>query len=325
MPTYIGLDLGGTNLKAGLVDEAGNILRQTNVPSDAQGGPAAMVEVMAATSQTLLKEQGLTLADIQGIGLGAPGMIDHANGIVLAAPNLPGVRDTPIAGMLSDRFDGRPVALENDANAAAFGEYWAGAGRGREIQHMVLLTLGTGVGSGVIIEGKLLHGAFGIASEGGHMIVEPGGRLCGCGQHGCIEAYSSATNTALRARERVEADQRPSTLHAVLDQAGEITSRDVFEAAAQGDPIASEIVDETAYYLAIACITLTRLLDPQRIVLGGGMIAAGEQLFGPVREHFKQQRWHLIEDRVQIVPAQLGNDAGLIGAAAVACQKFGNR
>ena len=322
MAYYIGLDLGGTFLKAGLVDETGNILRKTSVPSKAEVGPEALAEVMIETSRALAAEQGIKVSDISGVGIGAPGMMDYDNGVICAAPNLKGVKNTPIVKMISEPL-GVPAVLENDANVAAFGEFWAGAAKGAAVQHMVMLTLGTGIGSGIIIHGKLLHGGFNFGGEGGHIIVQPGGRLCGCGQNGCVEAYSSATNTAVRATERLEDSIDPSSLRKVLAAEGRITSEDVFDAAKQGDPIALEIVDETTRYLAIACVSICSLLDPQVIVLGGGMIAAGEFLFEKVRSQFKAHRWTLLPVDVRIEPARLGNDAGLIGAAAVACQRFG--
>lgn len=322
MAYYIGLDLGGTFLKAGLVDEAGSILSKISVSSKAEVGPEALAGVMVETSRKLAGDHGIEISKVQGVGIGAPGMMDYDAGVICAAPNLKGVKNTPIVEMVSKPL-GVPAILENDANVAAFGEFWAGAAKGSAIQHMVMLTLGTGIGSGIIINGKLLHGGFNFGGEGGHIIVQPGGRLCGCGQHGCVEAYSSASNTAVRATERLESTPDASSLRDVLAAKKQITSEDVFDAAKAGDAVAMEIVDETTRYLALACVSICSILDPQVIVLGGGMIAAGDILFEKVRRHFKDSRWTLLPAEVKIEQAQLGNDAGLIGAAAVACQQFG--
>jgi len=317
MMHYIGLDLGGTNIKAGVVDERANVLAHASCPTDADRGPSHVVDAMARLAQDVTKRAQLDFKQVRAIGIGAPGPLDFDAGTVKASPNLPGWKDVPLRDHLT-KVTGRPTVLENDANAAAFGEFWAGAGRDPNIRNLVMLTLGTGIGTGVVIDGKVLHGAYGLGGEGGHMIVQPNGRPCGCGQRGCLEAYASASHTLRRTVEAIEAGQSTSLRDIYNRGSSELTSRDVFEAAKAGDTLATLIVDETVLYLGIGCVNACRWFDPQMIVFAGGMIHAGDFLFDKVRETFKAQSWRVAQDKVQIVPAQLGNDAGFIGAAAVA-------
>ena len=318
MQYYLGLDLGGTFVKVGLVDSNRKVVANVQVPTQAEGGPDKVVQVMGDTARQVVNQSGLSLDQVAGIGIGSPGPIDFEAGLVKDAPNLPGWKNVPVRDRIAEAT-GRPTVLENDANAAAFGEYWAGAGRDPSIRHMVMFTLGTGVGSGLIVDGKLIHGALGFGGEGGHMIIQPDGEQCGCGQRGCMEAYASAAHTARRAREAIESGQ-PSSLKDLLDHGQPITAKDVFDAARakRPDALANQIVEQTTKNLAIGCVNICRLLDPQMIVFAGGMILAGDLLFERVRRKFEQLNWKLTSTTVQIVPAQLGNDAGFIGAAAVA-------
>jgi len=313
MAYYIGLDLGGTNVKAGVVDEKGSPLARISVPTNAARGPDAVVEVLIDVAREVATESGLPLKNITGIGVGVPGVVDIARGMCIAAPNLPDFENIPIGRLISERT-GRPAVLENDANAAAMGEYWVGSGRDRSIRHLVLLTLGTGIGGGIVIDGHVFHGGFDIGAEIGHMIVHVNGGLCGCGQQGCLEVYASATATARRALDAIDAGE-DSTLKSYGEK---LTAKNVFDAAKAGDALALKVTEQTATYLGVAVVSLCRLLDPQMIVFAGGMILAGKILFDRVRQATDEHHWKLTERRVQIVPAELGNDAGFIGAAAVA-------
>lgn len=317
MGYYVGLDLGGTNVKAGVVDDEARVLGKVSKPTQASGGPDAVVRVMAEAAAEAVSQAGLKMDRVDRIGIGSPGPIDFERGIVRATPNMPGWRDVPLRDRIS-QHTGRPAVLENDANAAALGEMWAGAGRGRAVTNLVMLTLGTGVGSGIIVDGRIVHGAFAMGGEAGHMLIQPGGRACGCGQRGCLEAYTSASSTARRAVEALKAGESSSLSRDFADRLDTITAKDVFEAAQSGDPFANRIVDETATYLGIACVSLCRILDPQMIVFAGGMVLAGNHLFDRVRAAYKANSWTVVESKVELVPALLGNDAGFIGAAAVA-------
>jgi len=228
----------------------------------------------------------------------------------------------PLAAMVAKGV-GVPAALENDANAAAYGEYIAGAGKG--VNDMIMFTLGTGVGGGVIIGGQIIHGAHDAGAELGHIIVQPGGEKCGCGQRGCLEQYGSATFMARRTTRALEACDEPSLLRRVLKRKGELTSKDIQAARNAGDPFAARAWDQCAYYLALGCVSMCRIFDPDEIVLAGGMTNAGDDLMRPLKKHFKAQTWTLLPPMTKITIARLGNDAGAIGAAGVAWQRFANK
>jgi len=318
MAHYLGLDLGGTNVKAGVIDATGKLLAKVSEPTNGAAGSERVIETMLQAGKQACEQANLTINDIAGIGIGSPGPINFEQGVIVNAPNLPGFENLPLRQRIADAT-GRPCVLENDANAAAFGEYWAGAGRDKSIRHLLMMTLGTGVGTGMIHDGRLIHGGHDSGAEGGHIIVEPNGRLCGCGQRGCIEAYASASHTANRAREELANSDEPSALRSIYEaNPDNITAKAIFEAAEAGDAMALRIIDKTADMLGIACVNFCRVLDPQMIVFAGGMALAGEFLLTRVRVAFEKHRWNIAPDNVQLVVAGLGNDAGVIGAAAVA-------
>jgi len=241
-----------------------------------------------------------------------------SEGIVVATPNIPGMANAPLVKMVGERL-GIPAVLENDANAAALGEYTY-AGRDGD---MVMLTLGTGIGSGIILGGKILHGRHEMGAELGHIIIVPDGELCGCGQRGCLERYCSATHMAKRTMRRLKQPGARSSLKDVLDRKGAIDSKDIQDAWKAGDKLAGEAWDECMYYLAIGCVSICRIFDPDDIVLAGGMTKAGDDLMEPLMKHFTRLHWSITPTLTKISFARLGNDAGAMGAAAVAWQKFG--
>jgi len=313
----IGIDLGGTFVKFGILDDQNRPGQtfQLRTPDD----PEAVIQQMIHGAKRLIDQQDVCDKDILGVGIGSPGPLDMDKGLILDMPNIAGMKNMPIRDRIADGL-ALPAVLENDANAAAYGEYLLGAGR--EAAHMVLLTLGTGIGSGIVVDGEVLHGSHGIGAELGHMLVDPGGEPCGCGQRGCLERYSSATNLALRAQRRIEQQNHTGLLASVWKQSGNITAKEVEEAAAAGDELAGKIWDEAIYYLAVACVNIIRIFDPDQIVLAGGMTAAGEALMRPLLRHVGEVNWSLTELRTKIAFSQLGNDAGVIGAAGVAWAKF---
>ena len=314
----IGIDLGGTFIKFGLLDQNYEAAEIFQLPTPADRGCRGVVEQMVAGAKRLIERRSLAMTDVLGIGIGAPGPLNIGKGVVIAMPNIPGMENCALRDSVAKGVGARAV-LENDANAAAFGEFIAGAGKG--VRDMVMLTLGTGVGSGIIIDGKVLHGAHEIGAEFGHMIVQPGGEKCGCGQVGCLERYCSATYLALRAQRQIE-QGRASTLKDVLKKNGKLTSRDVEEAGGKGDELAVEVWDQAMQYLAVACVNITRILDPDEIVLAGGMVNAGENLLNPLRKHYQAMHWSLTPVLSPVVIATLGSDAGVIGAAGVAWENF---
>jgi len=312
---YLGIDLGGTNIKAGVVDEHAKIRSKVNLPTGAVGGPDEVLSRMCRAGDQAIKEAGLKTEDIRVIGVGAPGNLSHKKGIIIAPPNLPGWRNVPVRDRISAYFK-RPATLENDANAAAWGEYWAGAGKGKH--SLVMFTLGTGIGGGIVYDGRFLRGFYDTAAELGHIIVEPNGRQCACGQRGCVEAYASAMNAANIAMEELRAG-RPSSMKAVLDEKGSITTETILNHMLNGDDYARDIWDRTCRYLAIACVALNHTINSEIIVLAGGMVNAGDHLLTPVRKYYWDLQGPVFGDASpQIVLAQLGSDAGLVGAAGAA-------
>jgi len=311
---FVGIDLGGTNIKIGLFDSGLELIRKTSVSTQADMGPDVVIEKMAQTVRGLLDDAGLALAEVSAVGIGTPGPANYSEGVIIKSTNMPTFKNVPICKMLNDKL-GKPIVFDNDANVACFGEYAVGAGKG--VKDIVFFTLGTGIGGGIISNGELVHGCDENAAELGHMIIYPDGRRCNCGQRGCVEAYASADSTARRATEAIEAG-RQSTLKKVLEEKGKITSKDVYEHLAKGDELAREITDGTAKALAITCINMLHTTEPRRIVFAGGMIAAGEVLLKRIQDYFDEHIWSLKKEPVEICFATLGEEAGIIGAAALA-------
>ena len=313
---FIGIDLGGTNIKIGCFDSDIKLICKTSTPTQADMGPEVVIDKMAQTVEKLLADAGLSIDDVVAAGIGTPGPAKYRDGIIICSTNMPEFKNVPIRQMLSDKL-GKPIVFDNDANVACWGEYAVGAGKG--VEDMVFFTLGTGIGGGIINNGKLLHGCGDNAAELGHIIIHTNGRKCNCGQRGCVEAYASANSTAKRAVEAIKAGAQ-SSLKKVLDEKGEITSKDVYEHLAAGDELSKKITDETAESLAILCIVMLHTTEPKRIVFAGGMIAAGDVLLNRIRYYFNEHIWSLKKEPVEICFATLGEDAGIIGAAALAKQ-----
>ncbi len=306
----LGIDLGGINIAAAVVDEEGRILARSRVSTPK--GAEAVASAIAEAARQAAESAGLTLNEIDSIGVGSPGTIDPNSGVVVLWSNLD-FHHVPLAGMLAERL-GRPVLLENDANAAALGEYAAGAGKGSS--SMVFITLGTGVGGGAVLDGKLYTGFNYAGLEAGHMVIEHGGRLCTCGRRGCFETYASASAIIRRARERME-DNRESLLWQLAGgDLSKVEARTVFEAAERGDLLARELVEEYEDYLACGITSIINLLQPEILCVGGGVAGAGEKLLAPIRTILDREDYARDNSaRTRLMLAQLGNDAGIIGAA----------
>ncbi|MFH1883481.1 MAG: ROK family glucokinase [Planctomycetota bacterium] len=311
---FVGIDLGGTNIKIGLFDSELKLISKTSVATKVDMGPEVVIDKMAQTAKKLLAEAGLSTQDVAAVGIGTPGPAKYSEGIIIKSTNMPTFKNVPICRMLNERL-GAPVVFDNDANVACWGEYAVGAGKG--VKDMVFFTLGTGIGGGIISNGELVHGCDENGAELGHMVIYPDGRKCNCGQKGCVEAYASADSTARRAREAIEAGAE-SSLKKVLDEKGQITSKDIYEHLANGDELAKEITDGTAKALAITCINMLHTTEPKRIIFTGGMIAAGDVLLNRIKDFFNEHIWTLKKEMVEICFATLGEDAGIIGAAALA-------
>lgn len=304
----VGVDVGGTKIAAGLVDERGQILARARRES-----PAADSDLIEDTIADLVRELSCG-HDVAGVGVGAAGFVDASRSTVLFAPNL-AWRDEPLRTELERRVE-LPVVVENDANAAAWGEFVFGSGE--DVDHLVMVTVGTGVGGGIVHDGALLRGAAGAAAEIGHLRVVPGGRPCGCGNRGCWEQYASGS--ALVRDARAAACEDPARAAAVIELAGgdpeRITGPQITQLATQGDQFAITRVDELARWLGEGMATLAAVLDPAVFVVGGGVAETGDLLLDRVRGYFSAEltgRSHRPD--IEIRQASLGNDAGLIGAA----------
>jgi glucokinase len=310
MKRYVGIDLGGTNLKLGLVSAEGEVLARLSSPTEAAGGPDHVLSRMAHAVREVCAAARIELEDVAAVGAAVPGVLDCKAGQVVFSPNLPGWRHIAVRNILQKAL-GRPVVLENDANAAGYGEFRCGAGR--TVQNMFILTLGTGVGGGIILDGRLLRGVTDTGGELGHMIIQYGGRPCGCGNRGCLESYASATAVVGRALEAVAEGHK-----SVLAGRPDLSCKDVFDAADAGDPLAARLVAETADYLAIGITNLLHVLNPEMAVLTGGMMGAGEGFLDRVRRRVKETAFERASSACEIRWSTLGGDAGIIGAALAA-------
>ena len=312
-PLYVGLDVGGTAMKAGVVDDAGQPLACVSLPTEAHRGQEFGLERMCETIRQAVVAAGLKMSDMAAIGVVTPGTMDIPAGMILDPPNLKPWRNVPVRDHVQKVFN-LPTAFQNDANAAAYGEFWAGAGK--DVHSMVLFTLGTGVGGGIIIGEMVLEGEHSHGAELGHMKIEmTNPRQCGCGRWGCLEAYASATSVVKRCQEALEQPNAQSSLAKFCPDLHNLTSRDIFAAAAAGDALAKKIVEDTAFYLAVGAMNLMHIIDPDMVAYAGGMIAAGEGFLNRIREHVHKLAFPVPAAKTQICYAKLGSDAGFIGAA----------
>ena len=308
---YIGVDVGGTNLVAGLVDREGTILYKTGKPVDRALTAEQLCDAIADLALLACRQGGREPEEIEAVGVGIPGLVDNKTGMVVQTANMP-FRDTPFRTRFQARWD-VPVYLGNDANCAAIGEYWAGAAKG--CSPAVVITLGTGIGGGMVVDGKLFTGFANSGMEVGHMVIYPGGQPCGCGNRGCWEQYGSAT--ALIRMTREEMERCPDSLRWQLcgGDLSQVQGRTPFQGAAQGDPASGRILERYREGLSLGLINLVNLLQPQVICLGGGISNAEDALLlDPVREQVEQGAYDK-NTPVRVVRAALGNDAGVVGAA----------
>jgi glucokinase len=306
----VGIDIGGTKIAGALVNEAGQILRDLKVPTPANDPAALQTAVVKMVEELRSGEQ------VSAVGVAAAGFIDANQAVVYYAPNL-SWRNEPLKEKLEAEL-GLPVVIENDANAAGWAEYRFGAGAG--YHHMMMLTIGTGVGGAIVANGELFRGGFGIGAELGHMNFIPKGKLCGCGQHGCLEQYGSGTALLNSAKELVASgSEEAKRLKELSESVAELTGNEVYKAIQEGDPGALRLLTELGSNLGLAVASLVAVLDPEIVVIGGGVSAAGELLLEPIRAAYLE---HLpargFRPELKIVGAQLHNDAGVVGAADLA-------
>ena len=310
MGNRIGIDVGGTNVKIALVNDKGNIIYSNSIPTRAEMGYQYTINNMKEAIAELIKETKSDKKSIEGIGFGFPGQIDYKKGVVRLAPNIPGWVEVPIAEIMEKEF-GIPTRVDNDVRCAALGELNYGAGIGCE--NLICITVGTGIGSGLIINGKLVRGASNAAGEIGHIKLDMhGGPLCGCGDRGCLEAFASGPSIVAMAEEYIKGGK--STKYRELANP-DITPYIVSEAAKQGDPVAKRIFTIVGEYIGIGLASVVNLLNPEKIIIGGGVAAAGDLLLNPIKENLIKRAMPIAGSAVEIVPAQLGNSAGVIGAS----------
>ena len=308
---FIGIDLGGTKIAAGLVDENGRIVAKSSIPTRRERKDAEIVEDMAALAVDIIKNSGLSAADVKSIGIGAPGTPDNGAGTIIYANNL-NFFNTPIRSVIQKHID-LPVLIENDANCAALAESVAGAAKG--LKDSVTITLGTGLGSGVVINGRVYSGFNYSAAEMGHMVIISGGEECTCGRRGCWEAYASAT--ALISQTKAAAVKDPDSLinSLVNGDLSLVSARTAFDAAKQGDETGKRVVEQYIKYIAEGIINVINIFAPEMVVIGGGVSGEGEYLLKPLRELVYRDVYFKGEPKTQIMAAQMGNEAGIVGAA----------
>lgn len=306
----VGVDVGGTNVKIALVDKTGSIIYSNTTPTRAEMGYEYTISNIKQAIKDLMKETKTDKNSIEGIGFGFPGQIDCAEGIVRVLPNIPGWINVPVAKIMEKEF-GIPTKVDNDVRCAALGELAFGAGKG--CQNLICITVGTGIGSGLIINGKLVRGADNAAGEIGHIKLQMhDGPICGCGDAGCLEAFASGPSIVALAQEYILGGK--STKYRELANP-EITPYIVAEAAKQGDKVALKIFERMGEYIGIGLASVVNLLNPEKIVIGGGVADAGEILFTPLIKTLQKRAMPIQAKSVSVVPAQLGNAAGVIGAS----------
>ncbi|MGJ7919091.1 ROK family glucokinase [Neobacillus sp. LXY-4] len=314
MKKLIGIDLGGTTVKFAILTEDGEIQQKWSMETDIQNGGRNIVPKIIESIKQRLNLYGLTANHFLGIGMGSPGAVDREKGTVIGAYNLGWTTLQPVKELI-EAGTGIPFFIDNDANVAALGERWKGAGEGGA--NVVFVTLGTGVGGGVIAEGNLISGSSGAAGEIGHIIVDPNGYPCTCGNQGCLETVASATGIVRLARDLSVQFAGESKLKWLIDDGQEVTAKTVFDQAKLGDRLALIVVDKFYFYLGLACGNIANVLNPEAIVIGGGVSAAGEMLLKGVEGYFLKFAFPQVRTSTKIKLAQLGNDAGVIGAASL--------
>lgn len=313
MGKRIGIDVGGTNVKIALVDKSGKIIYSNSVPTYAKMGYEYTVNNIKQAIKDLMKETNTTAKDIDGIGFDFPGQVDYKTGVVKLAPNIPGWVNVPIAQMIEEEFH-IPTRIDNDVRCAALGEMKFGAGQGCE--NFVCITVGTGLGSGLVVNGQLVRGASNAAGEIGHIKLQmKDGLICGCGDTGCLEAYASGPSIVAMAQDYIKGGKSTKFREMAAAEGGEITPYMVAKAAEAGDPVAKRIFAIVGEYIGIGLTSVINLLNPEKVIIGGGVAEAGDLLLDPIRKTIKERAMVVAGSAVEIVPAQLGNSAGVIGAS----------
>ncbi|WP_339228122.1 ROK family glucokinase [Oceanobacillus sp. FSL K6-2867] len=315
----LGIDIGGTSVKIGIINQQGEIQKKWEVPTNKLNAGITIVEEVWASIEQKLSILHLSISSFLGVGVGAPGFIDMDTGLVYEAVNI-GWKNFPLADQLKEK-SGLPVFVANDANIAVLGENWTGAGN--KAKNLIALTLGTGVGGGIIANGSILNGENGMAGELGHLKIEEAGYSCNCGNNGCLETIASATGIVRQAINQI-ANHPNSMLAEIYNKNQTITAKDIFELAESGDTIADEIVKKTADVLGQVIANLGVVINPSKVLIGGGVSKAGELLVDEIETAFRKYALPRVSNACEIKIAQLGNDAGIIGGAYLVLEQMNN-
>lgn len=311
----LAIDLGGTKIVTAIISEKGEMLARKYCLTLADEGPERVISRILSAGEHLFNVGDISPSQLSGIGIAAAGAIDVEKGIITLSPNLPGWHNIPLRGIVEEKYK-VDTFLINDASAAALGEHRFGAGRGTK--NLIYITVSTGIGGGIIINGKLYFGSSGGAGEIGHMTIDVNGPRCNCGNTGCLETLASGTAIAKEAIRRISRGEKSSLIKMVAGKIENITAEEVSLAAQDGDSLALEVIAKAASYLGTGMVNLVNIFNPEMIVIGGGVAKIGDLLFEPVRQAVKERAFPLLSQAVRIVPAELGDDAGLFGAAIFA-------
>jgi glucokinase len=313
-PFLIGVDIGGTNVRMGIVTREGRILRKVQYATDVSKGGLALCEQFFSNFKDLIDRNVKRRDKPAGIGIGIAGAIDMKRGMIIHSPNIPDLDGFALRKFIAKRIS-IPIIIENDANAFTLGEGWVGGAKGSK--HYCGITLGTGVGGGIVVDGKILHGSHGMAGEVGHMAISPEGPLCGCGGRGCLEVYASATGVRRMALEAIERGEGEEILRRSAGNAGEITSETVFEAAQSGDLTAQKIFNEMGRFLGLGLVNLIHLFNPEKIVIGGKVSQAWNYFIQSTMDAVERRAMKGPREKVKVVRSKCGDDAGMLGAAYI--------
>jgi glucokinase len=311
----IGVDVGGTNVRMGIVTPEGKVLKKVQYTTDVSKGGFVLFERLVSNLKDLIQNNFKESNPLIGIGIGIAGPIDMKRGLIIEPPNLPGLKGFPLRDFIKGKIS-FPITIENDANAFTLGENWVGAAKG--CKHYCGITLGTGVGGGIVVEGEILHGAEGMAGEVGHMVINPEGPLCGCGGRGCLEVYASGTGIRRMALESIEDGKGERILKWSGGDPKKITSEMIFKAAQSGDLTAKKIFNEMGKCLGLGLVNLIHLFNPEKIVIGGKVSQAWDYFIASTMETVQKRAMKGLRENLQIVKTKCGDDAGMLGAAYTA-------
>ncbi len=320
-PYIIGVDLGGTKILTVAATREGNILLRKKEETRAYEGPEIVLAQIVSNIKEVIKLQGIKREEMLAVGICAAGFYNYKEKVIMESPNLKNWTNIPLSKMVEEEIN-LPVYVENDANAAAYGEYRLGAGRGKS--HMIYITVSTGIGGGIIVDGEIYHGSEGYAGEIGHVTIDINGPECKCGNRGCLETLASGTAIARKAAEVLAVGRHSKMLEiASMEGREEVSARHVFTAAGLGDEAAAEIVEEAVEYLGAGLAGMANILNPEMFVIGGGVSMSGNSFFQPLRKVFCRRAAGPVSGKVEIVPAGLGDEAGIVGIILRAAENFG--